>query len=195
MVFIPKEAQEKINALEEEVQRLRDNQASIQAPPPPPPTIVKNGVHGFWLFLSLLLIALLVVMQFVNIPFLSKKSGGTGISADSLATLSNTAARVADYEAVEKFRKAADGAPGVVYRVQIGAYKGQPLAGNEPNLEEIFEHQKDGFNVYSLGTFADLERAQAFQNVCFEMGMEKAYIIAFKDGKPVSLGQAAQKAQ
>lgn len=188
MVFIPKEAQEKIQALEEELQQLRENQQ--KTPTPAPPQVVKKGVHAFWLVLSLMLLALLVVNRFVGLPFLNKPVAGSAISADSLATLTATAARVADYEAVEKFRKAADGAPGLVYRVQIGAFKGQPLKGNEPNLEEIYSHQKEGFNVYSLGTFASLERAQAFQSVCIDMGLENAYVIAFKDGKPVSLSAA-----
>lgn len=192
MVFVPKEAQEKINALEDEVKRLTAIQEAQQLPPAKP-TIVKKGVHAFWLVLSFALLALIVASQFVNIPFLNSKQTATSITADSLAILTATAARVADYDAVEKYRKQADGAPGTVYRVQIGAYKGQPIKGNEPNLEALFEHQKDGFNVYSLGTFTDLERAQAFQNVCFEMGMENAYVIAFKNGKPLSLGQAAQQ--
>jgi hypothetical protein len=188
MVFIPKEAQEKIQALEEELQRLRENQETPITPPPP--QIVKNGVHAFWLVLSVLLLAIILVNRFVGLPFLNKPQAGQNISADSLAILTTTAQRVADYEAVEKFRKAADGAPGTVYRVQIGAYKGQPLKGNEPNLEEIYSHQKEGFNIYSLGTFSTLERAQEFQSVCIDMGLENAYVIAFKDGKPVRLSAA-----
>jgi ABC-type spermidine/putrescine transport system permease subunit I len=193
MVFIPKEAQEKIQALEAEVQRLQD--AVNQAPQEvngTPPTTVKKGVSAAWVFLALICIALLFVTQIFSIQLFGKKATSNTISQDSLEVVMTELDRLRDYEDVAAFRKDATAGSGTIFRVQIGAYKGQPLKGFEPNIEEVFEHQKDGFNIYTLGTFSSLKRAQAFQALCQEMGMPNAYVIAFRDGKPISLGEATK---
>jgi hypothetical protein len=193
MVFIPKEAQDKIQALEAEVERLREVAESASSQSENTSTDAPNGkkgVSGFWVFFSILLIILLILSQVFSVQLFQKGGQGAKISEDSLQVVMQKLEKLSDYEDVAAFRKDAASGPGTIYRVQIGAYQGKPLTGMEPNLDDIYEHQRDGFNVYSLGTFSSLKRAQEFQNLCHLMGMPNAYIIAFENGKPVSLGEA-----
>jgi hypothetical protein len=194
MVFIPKEAQEKIQALETANKKLQEDLADLESQQLQTASKAEKpkGGKGGWLVLVMLLLIAIGVTQYLN-PVWQKPASGATISSDSLNVLQQELARFQDFESLTAFKKEAGASDIKVYRVQIGAYKGNPVAGNEPNLEELYFNKSGDFEAVSLGTFTNLERAQAFQNVCVEMGLSGAYVVAFKNGKMQPLLETATK--
>ncbi|MCH8555489.1 MAG: hypothetical protein LAT76_10040 [Schleiferiaceae bacterium] len=194
MVFIPKEAQEKIQALEAANKKLQEDLAALESQQLQSASKAEKpkGGNGGWLALVVLLLIALGVTQYLN-PVWQKGDSGATISNDSLNVLQAELARFQDFEALNTFKKEAGASDVKVYRVQIGAYKGNPVAGNEPNLDELYFNKSGDFEAVSLGTFTNLERAQVFQNICVEMGLSGAYVVAFKNGKMQPLIEAKAK--
>lgn len=85
---------------------------------------------------------------------------------------------------------------GVVFKVQIGAYKKRDLSelteGAKP--QEVFEQeQSEGINMYTLRHFRNYQHANQFKKELRAMGLRGAWIVAFKDGKRVPLKDVLQE--
>jgi hypothetical protein len=85
---------------------------------------------------------------------------------------------------------------GVVFKVQIGAYKKRDLSkltkGARP--QEVFEQeQSEGINMYTLRHFRNYQHANQFKKELRAMGLKGAWIVAFKDGKRVPLKDVLQE--
>ncbi|MFN6945985.1 MAG: Ezrin/radixin/moesin family protein [Cytophagaceae bacterium] len=79
-------------------------------------------------------------------------------------------------------------AKGVVYKVQIGAFKNKNLSkyiDNHPNFSGDID--SDGTRKYTLGHFTDYWEADRFKKYLREMGVKDAWIVPYKDGKRVVL--------
>lgn len=78
---------------------------------------------------------------------------------------------------------------GVVFKVQIGAYKERDLSDVlEGSHTPEFEQEKEGdLNKYTIGYFRDYKKANRFKKELRAMGVKDAWIVPFKDGKRVPL--------
>jgi DNA repair exonuclease SbcCD ATPase subunit len=84
-------------------------------------------------------------------------------------------------------------AKGVVYKVQIGAFKNKDLSkyfNNNKNFSG--EIDPDGTKKYTLGSFTDYWEADNFKKYLREMGVKDAWVVAYKDGKRINLKDALE---
>lgn len=78
---------------------------------------------------------------------------------------------------------------GVVFKVQIGAYK-------EINLGEdnssSFNAEKGDLNKYTIGVFKDYWEADTFKKYVREMGVKDAWIVSYRDGERVDIKEVLE---
>jgi TolA-binding protein len=80
------------------------------------------------------------------------------------------------------------GANGVVFKVQIGAFRNKDLTkyfDNSPNFSGDVD--ADGTKKYSLGYFGDYWEADTFKKYLREMGVKDAWLVAYKNGQRVEM--------
>lgn len=85
--------------------------------------------------------------------------------------------------------------PGLVFKVQIGAFKGLDLSkyfGNHPNFSG--EVDADGTMKYTIGVFPEYWEADKFKKALRDMGVKGAWIVAYKDGKRIAMKDALEGA-
>ncbi|MEP2024784.1 MAG: Ezrin/radixin/moesin family protein [Reichenbachiella sp.] len=76
---------------------------------------------------------------------------------------------------------------GVLFKVQIGAFKKKDLSDFSKNNPSFQLDEKDGVMKYTIGMFKDYWEADTFKKYLREMGVKDAWIVAFKDGKRVPI--------
>src|SRR5579872_5768787 len=94
-----------------------------------------------------------------------------------------------------------DFSKGVVFKVQIGAFKNKDLSkyfDNNPNFGG--EATDKGEQRFTIGVFRDYWEADKFKKYLREMGVKDAWIVPFKDGARVEIkdvleGVVADKAE
>ncbi|HTH58448.1 MAG TPA: hypothetical protein VL728_20515 [Cyclobacteriaceae bacterium] len=94
-----------------------------------------------------------------------------------------------------------DFSKGVIFKVQIGAFKNKDLAkyfDNNPNFGG--EATDKGEQRFTIGVFRDYWEADKFKKYMREMGVKDAWIVPFKDGQRVEIkdvleGVLADKAE
>jgi len=77
---------------------------------------------------------------------------------------------------------------GVVFKVQIGAFRNKDLSKyfeNNPNFGG--ENDEDGMQKITLGRFRDYWEADTFKKYLREMGVNDAWIVPYKDGARVAM--------
>lgn len=83
--------------------------------------------------------------------------------------------------------------PGLVYKVQIGAFR-------KKNLEKYLNNHKnfsgdvdqDGTRKYTLGEFSDYWEADRFKKYLREMGVKDAWLVAYKNGQRIPIKDALE---
>ena len=82
---------------------------------------------------------------------------------------------------------------GIVFKVQIGAYKNIEIPAAFMKETQL-ETEKDGKNVkkYTLGQFKDYWAADKFKKLLWSQGMKDAFIVAYKDGKRIGIKEALE---
>ena len=115
--------------------------------------------------------------------------GGSDLSSGNSSTKSASSPQAGGYAAYKKPKEI----PGLVYKVQIGAYKGYDLReyfnrheNNSMSLDE------DGMMRYTLGVFTDYWKADQFKGYLRKMGVKGAWVVAYKDDKRVSIKDARE---
>ncbi|MCS6790877.1 MAG: SPOR domain-containing protein [Bacteroidia bacterium] len=97
----------------------------------------------------------------------------------------------AAYE-TEKKQARLDVMPGLVFKVQIGAFRlfdMRKYAQDNP----FFETEALGdINRYTVGRFRDLALAEAFQKDLKRLGIRDAWIVPFKDGVRITMKEAKE---
>jgi len=97
----------------------------------------------------------------------------------------------AAYEA-EKKQARLDVMPGLVFKVQIGAFRlfdMRKYAQDNP----FFEAEALGdINRYTVGRFRDLALAEAFQKDIKRLGIRDAWIVPYKDGVRITMKEAKE---
>jgi len=77
---------------------------------------------------------------------------------------------------------------GVVFKVQIGAFKNKDLSkyfNNNPNFGG--EAAEKGEQKFTIGIFRDYWEADTFKKYMREMGVKDAWIVPYKDGQRVEI--------
>jgi len=84
----------------------------------------------------------------------------------------------------------------IVYKIQLGAFR-QKLSGDKMNelkrksSEDISSDvTASGLQIYYTGSFNDLNTAQTLRNTVVSKGIRDAFIVAFSNGKKISLTEA-----
>lgn len=77
---------------------------------------------------------------------------------------------------------------GVVFKVQIGAFRNKDLSKYFENNENFSgETDGDGTQKVTLGIFVDYWEADTFKKYLREMGVRDAWIVPYKDGTRVAI--------
>jgi len=80
------------------------------------------------------------------------------------------------------------GDDGVVFKVQIGAFRNKDLSKYFENNENFGgETDADGVQKITLGKFRDYWEADTFKKYLREMGVNDAWIVPYKDGNRVAM--------
>jgi TolA-binding protein len=77
---------------------------------------------------------------------------------------------------------------GVVFKVQIGAFRNKDLSkyfDNNPNFGG--QKNEEGVQAYTIGLFRDYWEADTFKKYMREMGVKDAWIVPYKDGQRVDI--------
>lgn len=97
-----------------------------------------------------------------------------------------------------------DFSKGVVFKVQVGAFKNKDLSKyfeNNPNFGgEAADKDKNEPQKITIGIFRDYWEADTFKKYMREMGVKDAWIVPYKDGQRVEIkdvleGVVAEKAE
>lgn len=76
---------------------------------------------------------------------------------------------------------------GIVFKVQIGAFKNKDLSKYADNNPNFSTDEAGGMQKYSIGLFRDYWEADAFKKYMREMGVKDAWIVSYKDGQRVDI--------
>lgn len=79
---------------------------------------------------------------------------------------------------------------GIAYHVQIGAFKEFDLSPYQADLESVYLFKNDSLQRITLGKFVRFNQAQEFQEKVVDLGLDFAYITAYKDGETIGLMKA-----
>lgn len=83
--------------------------------------------------------------------------------------------------------------PGVVFRVQLGAFRNLPSQDIYKNVPSLFLVQTDGYYKYLSGSFSDFPSAAKHKIKMVVEGYEGAFVVAYKEGKRVFLREVGVK--
>lgn len=132
----------------------------------------------------------------------NERFGGMQNAIDSLSNLvsaknSELAANKAKYSKLEAAYEAQKNInekgiiPGLVYKVQIGAFVYFDINKYLKDTEKNFEGETaDGMNKYTMGNFRDLEVADQFKQDVQKMGIKDAWVVPYIDGVRVTMEEA-----
>lgn len=84
-------------------------------------------------------------------------------------------------------------AAGLVFKVQIGAFRNKDLSkyfNNNKNFSGDID--PDGTKKYTLGNFTDYWEADNFKKYLREMGVEDAWVVAYRNGARIPLKEALE---
>lgn len=76
---------------------------------------------------------------------------------------------------------------GVVFKVQIGAFRNKDLSKYFDNNPNFGGESADDMQKITLGQFRDYWEADTFKKYLREMGVKDAWIVSYKDGNRVEL--------
>jgi hypothetical protein len=76
---------------------------------------------------------------------------------------------------------------GVVFKVQVGAFRSKDLSKYFNNTENFAGETDDGVQKITLGRFRDYWESDTFKKYLREMGVKDAWIVPYKDGKRVAM--------
>lgn len=133
---------------------------------------------------------------------LSSMQGSTGEKDAKIAELTEQNRKMeaqvnAAKKAIAKAKQDAESQPassggigedGVVFKVQIGAFRNKDLSKYFENNENFGgETDEDGVQKITLGKFRDYWEADTFKKYLREMGVNDAWIVPYKDGTRVAM--------
>ena len=98
------------------------------------------------------------------------------------------AEQAAAQPATRSVGSAIDDQVGVVFKVQIGAFRNKDLSKYlEAGDNFSGETDDEGLKQYTLGVFTDYWDADTFKKYLREMGVAEAWVVSYKDGQRVPI--------
>lgn len=83
-----------------------------------------------------------------------------------------------------------DARKGIIYRVQIGAFKEREIA-EDLNTSDMLKLDKEGdLQKVVIGLFRDYDRATRLKTQLREMGVRDAWIVTYQDGRRINIEKA-----
>ncbi len=79
--------------------------------------------------------------------------------------------------------------PGLIYRVQIGAFVFYEMQ-NQHQDEDFLVERADGYNKYIMGNFRSVEEAQVFVDELLKLGLRGPWVVPYIDGVRVTNREA-----
>ncbi len=84
---------------------------------------------------------------------------------------------------------------GLLYTVQVGAFRNRVTAGQLFGITPLIEYQKSGLYKYGSGVYNDKQKAEGAKSQILGAGVADAFVTAFYNGKRISLNEASTIAQ
>ncbi len=82
---------------------------------------------------------------------------------------------------------------GLLYTIQIGAYKNPVESSDLLNLDPIYKEQTAlGFTRYTTGNYSDYIKALSEKDRIIKLGIKDAFVVAYYNGKRISISEAAK---
>lgn len=82
--------------------------------------------------------------------------------------------------------------PGLVYRVQVGAYVHFDMNQHLQHTDKTFEGEsQDGMNKYLMGNFREHAMSIAFRDDVRKLGIKDAWVVPYIDGVRVTMDEAS----
>ncbi|HHG86302.1 MAG TPA: hypothetical protein ENJ82_16245 [Bacteroidetes bacterium] len=135
---------------------------------------------------------------------LQNKFGALENTIDSLQVLVNSrnaeiAALKTKYEKLQMAYEAQKNinekgiVPGLVYRVQVGAYVHFDMNQHLQHTDKTFEGEsQDGMNKYLMGNFREFAMSEAFRDDVRKLGIKDAWVVPYIDGTRVTMDEATK---
>ena len=76
---------------------------------------------------------------------------------------------------------------GVVFKVQLGAFKKKEDLSKYDNSPNFSAENKDGLQKFTIGVFREYGDADKFKKYLREMGVKDAWVVSYKDGERVPM--------
>lgn len=187
MTYIPKEAQETIDRLQEELLQAESERNEAQAALA---KLRKSGSgfqSGFWIVLILFLAGLAYLFYAYGTGAWPIQGHGSQEKALQSQVDSLQNRLMLWQEEAAQAGASIDFSEGLWYFVQIGAYEQLDLSMFEENMFNFRQRQEDGLHKYTLGAFRDLSRAEAFLQSVRTMGIPDAWLLATHQGERVTI--------
>ncbi len=112
-------------------------------------------------------------------------------SRRALAIVEQRADSLERYHSLKSETSALD--QGLWYLVQIGAYKNLDLRMFEQGAMNFRIASDDSLVKYTLGSFRDLGEAEQFLESVRKMGIRDAFLLAYRDGSRVTIEESKQQ--
>jgi len=104
------------------------------------------------------------------------------------AELSEARSKINEMQAdVPQVDSSENAIPGVVFKVQIGAFRNKDLSKYFDNHPNFAGEISDGTQKITLGQFSDYWEADTFKKYLREMGVKDAWIVPYRDGERVPI--------
>ena len=82
---------------------------------------------------------------------------------------------------------------GVVFKVQVGAFRKMDLKKYADSSKDFSEEGADDLRKYVIGNFRNYEDANVLKRYLREMGVDDAWIVPYRDGKRVPLREVVSE--
>lgn len=79
---------------------------------------------------------------------------------------------------------------GLVYRVQIGAYRKVTVPGQEQSSDQMTVESSDGMQKILIGNFRNYDEAKELGDYFKRIGLKDAWVVPYRDGTRISLKEA-----
>ncbi len=180
MLFIPQEVKEKLDRLEEDNKKLREENEHLLQEVAHSEARKKKPVLNYWTIGALVV----AIVYILDLQFGSNRSEQPEPKQEDLEAVLIADGKIAKWNAASM--------EDVVYRVQLGAYEGFDLDRYKQNLDGLHQDSIDGYRKVSLGAFTRLKDAQSFLEELVRMTMQNVYIVAYRNNEPIGLIEAKQ---
>lgn len=187
MTYIPKDAQDTIDRLQEELLQAESERNEAQAALAKLRKSSSGFQSGFWIVLILFLAGLAYLFYAYGTGAWPIQGHGSQEKALQSQVDSLQNRLMLWQEEAAQAGASIDFSEGLWYFVQIGAYEQLDLSMFEENMFNFRQRQEDGLHKYTLGAFRDLSRAEAFLQSVRTMGIPDAWLLATHQGERVTI--------